>query len=188
MVAEAFPVDSLGQKALTQVNRDYLQQEGLPDFCAPHLYFGPFGGIYLPPLPEWPWAADWKGWQASVLCAPQAYVLGAAQHEEAIVLIPNDSGVYLFSESGTDYRMLNSNVDCLAKAIFAFAEMAEAAWRHDENAVPERRIPQALVTAFSDKIREIEPRIPIADSLWVQWASDKSSNNRSCSTGASQDH
>lgn len=177
LVAEAFPVDSLGQKALTQVNRDYLQHEGLPDFCAPHLYFGPFGGIYLPLLPEWPWAADWKGWQAAVLCAPQAYALGSAQYGEAIVLLPNDSAVYLFSESGAGYRMLNSNVECLAKTIFAFAEMVETAWRDDEKAVSERRIPQALVTAFADKHQEIEPRLPTAESAWVQWARDKRINN-----------
>ncbi len=55
-----FPETIKDEASLSKKNSSTLLEIGLPQWVAPHLYFGDFNNIFLPKLKYWPWISDWK--------------------------------------------------------------------------------------------------------------------------------
>ena len=149
--------------------------QGLPSWCAPHLYFGDFDGRYLPVISEWSWAGDWGSayYHASKI-APSCMVLGVAQEGNPIVILPNDPSIYLFSPDGMRIEKLNSSIDEMTAFLYAFTEMIEEAVMENENAFSENTIRTALIDSFIAKISAYASQKEC--NIWKTWAIQKGVN------------
>ncbi|EJG0707155.1 SUKH-4 family immunity protein [Vibrio parahaemolyticus] len=145
----------------------YLVEIGLPNWCAPHLYFGDFEGEYLPQLKSWRWACDWpEGYDSAASKYPNVYVLGSAQGNEPIILLPNCPEVFVFDNKGCELKFLNSNVQSLGLVITEFERLVEFAVSKDQNALDQEIVPRSLVSEFLDIVGDIEQR----ETVWTSWA------------------
>lgn len=175
---EIFPRNAIASKPIASSVMDYLVTSGLPSWCAPHLYFGPTAGVYLPPLAEWQWAVDWNESAYSVAVAkfPDSYVLGAAQDDEPIVLLPGDSAIYKLSDTGSSLEILNTSPEKLSRTVYAFAEVVEEAVSVNSAAFIESCVPHTLVEEFIAKFKRLEPSLWQQNSIWQEWASQTCDN------------
>lgn len=174
---ERFPREIFDYEKVAPEVAEYLTTSGLPSWCAPHLYFGSFDDRFLPLLSEWPWADDWeKGYKLAVASHPNVCVIGSAQNHEPIVVLPRETAVHVFSETGSKLRLLNSSVGNLSRTVFAFAEMVEVAVANDAKSVIESRVPHALVDGFIRTFGDLEPGISEANSVWQEWAHETCKN------------
>lgn len=145
----------------------YLVEVGLPNWCAPHLYFGDFEEEYLPQLKSWCWACDWpEGYYSAVSKYPKARVLGSAMGNEPIIFLPNNPKVFIFDNKGGELLFLNSDVQSLSRVIMKFESIIETAVSEDQDAFINKTIPQTLINSFLDQIRGIEQ----SRTVWSSWA------------------
>ncbi|MDC5857458.1 SUKH-4 family immunity protein [Vibrio europaeus] len=145
----------------------YLVEVGLPNWCAPHLYFGGFEEEYLPQLKGWCWACDWsEGYDSAVSRYPNARVLGSAMGNVPIILLPNNPKVFVFDNKGCELLFLNSDVQSLSRVIANFESIIESAVSEDQDAFINKTIPRALISCFIDEIRGIEQ----SSTVWSSWA------------------
>ncbi|MFZ6673085.1 SUKH-4 family immunity protein [Undibacterium sp. Xuan67W] len=174
---ERFPARSIEGKNIAAPAKDYLENVGLPSRCAPHLHFGSFSNVYLPLLSEWPWADDWRNsYQVAITICPNAYVVGSAQHDEPIVLLPDNTSVHIFTEAGEQLQRLNTSLENLASTVFAFAEMVECATIECSSSVSECRVPYSLAEIFINKFLALEPSLRESNSPWVLWTNERCKN------------
>lgn len=177
LILKKFPIGSFEQKNISSISQDFLITTGLPEWVAPHLYFGEFNDFYLPILSEWAWQEDWKeSFQLAVEKNSDVYVIGCAQDSEPIVLKQNDPAVYIFSPCGTQLNLLNSSLKLLLETIYHYSEMVNNAISENENAFIKNAIPTALFKRFIETLNRIEPRLNASNSVWLLWASAKTEN------------
>ena len=162
-----FPKHILTMLSITSPNSEYLVEVGLPSWCAPHLYFGDFEGVYLPQLKAWEWRREWmESYDTAVTNYPLSLVLGTAEHDEPIVLLPNKPEVFVFDTAGEKLQFLNSSISSLGLVLSLFANLVELSVSKDQNSVVQKMVPKVLVNNFIDELHRIETR----NSLWVSWA------------------
>lgn len=164
---EVFPAKHLKGKDLTDENIDVLQNVGLPEWVAPHLYFGHFETQYLPSIDEWLWLDDWKN--SSVkdeLDIGDCKVIGS--NEAPIFFKPNDSTVYTFEECGRKVVVINSNLKSLLHVLNAFAIMIEEVIKTTSDNICESRVVEkATLDKFKKEFKQYE-KLPMSQTEFWQ--------------------
>jgi hypothetical protein len=165
---QLFPSASLLGLQLAAENVHILETIGLPEWVAPHLYFGSFAGVYLPRIKEWPWIKDWKN--SDIIEGSElgdCHVVGCSQDGAPIYFKPNDSTVYTFMEDGREEVIMNSKLKTLLDILNAYALMIEEALKTTTKDVTKSMIVErSALGKFKDTYTLIEGNACAGTGFW----------------------
>ncbi|MBB4636886.1 SUKH-4 family immunity protein [Longimicrobium terrae] len=153
----AFPEDHLRDAAVSEENRRFLAEAGLPEDAAPFLSFGP------PPedartLPEmWGLPAEYAKYT----------VIGGNGSGDPIVVMPDGAVACLNHDDGMAEMYINRNVPVLAETLLRFRNLiAEAQRIGGPGAYWDAAVPAGLQREFRDFLFAADPRACEPDTLW----------------------
>jgi hypothetical protein len=146
------PAHQLYDKFLTDINFKVFEEVGLPDWVAPHLYFGPFDEVYLPKINDWTWIDDWKN--SNIISGTKHevfHVIGSSQDHAPIFLKPNDSQIYTFEEDGINEIIINSSLTTLLFTLNEYALLIESAmetYTSNVSKIVEKEAMEIFISSF----------------------------------------
>lgn len=119
---------------ITEEEKIFLIEQGLPDFVAPHLYFGDFDGLYLPKLKDWTWNEKKISFADQVA---NLYVFGADPDSNPICLDKNGKVIIVLEDSTIQF--MNSSILIMVQALIYYSEMVNEIFEKDEDAFINKR-------------------------------------------------
>lgn len=109
-----FPSTIKDRVSLSKKNSRTLLEIGLPQWVAPHLYFGDFNNIFLPKLKDWPWISDWKEYDQELFDEyKDCRVIGSSDEGAPIFLKPDKDEIYTFVPKINKVVIVNTSIEKL---------------------------------------------------------------------------
>lgn len=153
-----FPSIIKDSASLSKKNCRTLLEIGLPQWVAPHLYFGDFNNIFLPKLKDWPWISDWKDFTEKLLDKYEdCRIIGSSDEHAPIFLKPNKNEIYTFIPKISEAVIVNTSIEKLLQALDEYAIMIEIAFfKNKKLNLGEDKVSKEMMERFLDNYKKIE--------------------------------
>lgn len=152
-----FPQKLIKHLKISQEEKKFLVEQGLPKFVAPHLYFGNFDHFFLPKLKDWTWNEKKIVYVGDAI---DLEVIGIAPNDDPICINKNGNVIIVMEDSTFQY--MNSSLLIMLQTLIYYSEYMDIALEKEENPI----LLKSFVKKMQEKINSIDSKALESSSFW----------------------